>query len=98
MNIQVDPAVLEHMSKKGKTVLTLTVQQSGGGCCPTIESADVELKEPKNTDLYTTYEQDGIRIFVGKNVRVTAPVLRFTLEKIMFVKSIVPRGIQLKGH
>jgi len=97
-SIKVDEQVIHHMKKKKKTHLTVTVKQSGGGCCPTIEVADVDLAPPSNQDLYNLFHVDDISVYVSKSARVTAPVLRLSLEKSFFINSIVPQGLSLKGH
>ena len=96
--IKIDDAVLAYLKKKKKNTITLTVNKSGGGCCPTIEVADVDLREPVNTVVYDKFVVGDINIFVSKIARVTAPVLRFSLQKTLFVSSIVPAGLSLKGH
>lgn len=94
--IKIDEGVLEYLKKKNKSIITLTVNQSGGGCCPTIEVANIELFEPDNSTLYNRFIVDDITIFVSKNARVTTPVLSFTIEKTLFFSNIVPVGITLK--
>jgi len=97
-DIKIDDNVLAYLQKKNKNIITLTVNKSGGGCCPTIEVADIDLKEPLNLVIYNRFEVGDITVFVSKIARVTAPVLRFQLQKTLFISSIVPAGISLKGH
>lgn len=96
--IKIDDNVIAHMSKKNKKDITVTVKQSGGGCCPTIEAVDVDLNPPSNEDLYHVFHVNNIRVFVSKSARVTAPVLRLSLEKSFFINSVVAQGLSLKGH
>ncbi len=96
--IKIDDTLLAYLKKKNKSIISLTVNTSGGGCCPTIEVADVEIREPSNLNDYNKYEAHGVSVFVSKNARVTAPVLRFQLKKSLFVSNIIPIGLSLKGH
>tara|TARA_Y100001933_G_C18972071_1_gene552960 strand:- start:366 stop:677 length:312 start_codon:yes stop_codon:yes gene_type:complete len=96
--IKIDESVLAYLQKKKKNVITLTINQGGGGCCPTIEVADVDMREPENTVIYNKFELGDITVYVSKIARVTAPVLRFTLQKSLLFSSIVPAGLSLKGH
>lgn len=98
MNIKIDESVMAYMAKKGKNTITLNVHKSGGGCCPTFEVAEVEMKAPNNTDDYNHFTQDGIDIYVAKTAKIATPVLKFTLEKSFFSKEIVPVGLMLKKH
>lgn len=96
--IAIDDNVLEYLKKKNKKVITLTINKSGGGCCPTFEVADVDLSEPSNMLIYNKYNIGDITVFVSKIAKVTAPVLRFSLNRTFFLSSIVPSGISLKEH
>lgn len=96
MNIKIDQSVLTHMAKKGKNSLTLNIHISGGGCCPTFEVSEVEMEAPDNVDGYNHFVQDGINVYVVKTAKITAPVLRFTLEKSLLSKKIVPAGLILR--
>lgn len=96
--IKIDDNVISYLSKKNKKVITLTINQSGGGCCPTFEIADIDLKAPENELIYNQFQINGITVYVSKIAKVTTPVLKFSLEKLLFVSSIVPVGLSLKGH
>ncbi len=98
MKIVLEPNVIQHLKDKKSSVITLSVNQSGGGCCPTIETAEVDLSAPKNVEDYILYEQDGYQVYVGRNVKVGTPVLKFVLEKVLFFKSIEAKGLILKTH
>ena len=96
MNIEISRPVMAHMKKKGKNDLTLTIRTSGGGCCPTFEVADVEMRKPEAVDDYNLINFEGVHVYVAKTAKITAPILKFNLEKSFFSKSIVPAGLTLK--
>jgi len=96
--IRIDDNVLSYLEKKKRKVITLTINKSGGGCCPTIEVYDIDLNQPSNIEFYNKFEIDDVTVFVNKIARVTAPILRFSLQKSLFVSSIIPSGLSLKGH
>lgn len=98
MMVELDPKVLEFLKKKNRHCLTLNVLQSGGGCCPTIDSVELNYNEPKELEKYHHLELDGIQIYVGKEVKILAAKLHFVLEKSLFGLSIVPVGIQVRGE
>ncbi len=96
--IKIDDQVIAYLEKKNKEIITLTVNKSGGGCCPTIEVCDVNIGAPENDSFYNKYPVGGVTVFVSKTARITAPVLKFSLKKTFFISSIVPTGLSLKGH
>lgn len=98
MDIRISSEVAEYLSQKNKRDLTLTVHESGGGCCPTIESLDITLDAPSDSDGYRDFVVDGISVYLSARVRVIAPVLRFKLVKGFMSKEIVVEGLYLKGQ
>lgn len=96
--IKIDDSALAYLRKKKKNTVTLNINKSGGGCCPTIEVADIDLTKPENTKLYNAYAVGEITVFVSKIAQVSAPVLRFKLQKTLFFSTLVPVGLRLKGH
>lgn len=97
-DIKIDDNVVDYMTKKGKHTLTLDINKSGGGCCPTIEVVEISFKEPENLNAYKCYIEKGINVYVSKQARVTSPVLKFILSKTLFSKQIIPIGLTLKSH
>lgn len=94
--IAIDSDVHDFLTKKKKKALVLDISKSGGGCCPTYEVADITYKKPENEVLYIVSVIEEIEVYISKIATVTAPVLRFSLENVGFVKQIVVKGISLK--
>lgn len=98
INIKFDDDVLIYLKNKKRNVLTLTINISGGGCCPTIEVFDIDFNTPQDLDLYNNFTYDGIDVYISKNAKINTPVLRFKLEKSLFFSHIIPVGLNLKNH
>lgn len=98
LEIKITPEVMAYLKKKDKDQFTLDIRTSGGGCCPTIEVAEVIVKAPDNTALYNLYVQDGIHIYISKKARISVPVLKFILKKSFLMTDIQPIGLSLKKH
>lgn len=96
--IKLDSDVIDYLEKRNKNTITLIIKISGGGCCPTFESADIELKTPEHLHNYYHIEQDDLHFYIMKTAKISAPVLRFALEKSFLSKTIVPLGLSLKKH
>ncbi len=97
VNIAIDPEVQEYLKKKKKNCLVLDILKSGGGCCPTYDVADISHKKPTDLSLYNTFEKEDIEIYISIKAIVSAPVLRFSIEKMGLVKQIVAKGLYLKS-
>lgn len=97
MNIVIDPEVKAYLIKKKKNCLVLDILKSGGGCCPTYDVADISHKKPDDLTLYNTYTTDDIEIHISIKAIVSAPVLRFSIEKMGLIKQIVAKGLYLKS-
>lgn len=98
INIKFDENVLSYLEQKKRNTLTLTINISGGGCCPTIEVADIDFSPPEELGDYNKFECDNINVYISKRAKILTPVLRFKLEKNLFFSRIVPIGLSLKGH
>lgn len=98
INIKFDEAVLIYLKNKNRNVLTLTINISGGGCCPTVEVFDIDFSTPKTLDSYNKFTYDDISVYISKTAKINTPVLRFKLEKSLFFSSIIPVGLNLKSH
>lgn len=96
--IKLDENLVKYLEKKKKNVITLTIKKNGGGCCPTFESADIDLKKPIDINNYNVFNIENIHIYVCKNAKVTAPVLKFELKKSFLLSHIVPLGLSLIEH
>lgn len=94
--IKIDDTVLAYMNKKRKRDLTLTISSTGGGCCPTFEIAEVSLTKPDQSDSFDIFQQNGVTVYISKNVKVIAPTLHFTLKKNLIGATIQPEGLSLK--
>ncbi len=98
MLVKVDPEVKAFLSKKNKSCITLEIITSGGGCCPTMELPEISYVSPKEKEKFQYVKVDDLDIYVGNNVRITAPQLKFTLSSMMFLKKIEVAGITYKKH
>jgi len=98
INIKFDENVLIYLKNKNRNVLTLTINTSGGGCCPTIEVVDIDFNTPKNLDSYNNFTCNDIDVYISKTAKINTPVLRFKLEKALFFSRITPVGLNLKSH
>jgi Fe-S cluster assembly iron-binding protein IscA len=96
ITIKIDDDVLEWMNKKRKRVLTLRVNTTGGGCCPTFEIADINLFKPDQVENFETFEQNDITVYISKNTRISAPTLHFILKKNLIGATIQAEGLSLK--
>ncbi|MDD3306306.1 MAG: CC/Se motif family (seleno)protein [Acetobacterium sp.] len=94
--IKIDDAVLKWMRKKRKKVLTLSVNTTGGGCCPTFEIVEIDMIEPDQTENFQLFKQNDITLYIGKNARVAAPTLHFKLKKNFIGATIQVEGLSLK--
>jgi len=94
--IKIDDAVLNWMCKKRKKVLTLSVNTTGGGCCPTFEIVEIDMIEPDQTENFQLFEQNDITLYISKNTRITAPTLHFKLKKNLIGATIQAEGLSLK--
>jgi hypothetical protein len=94
--IKIDDAVLNWMRKKRKKVLTLLVNTTGGGCCPTFEIAEVDMYKPDHAEEFELFEQNDITLYIGKNARIAAPTLHFKLKKNFIGATIQAEGLSLK--
>lgn len=97
MNIKFDEEVIKYMSKKNKSSIMVTMVKSGGGWCGSLSIPDLELRAPEELKNYIKYTENGIDVYLHKNVKVTAPVIRFRLNKIFFVSTIYIEGIKQSG-
>ncbi|MGB3368094.1 MAG: hypothetical protein WBA54_11425 [Acidaminobacteraceae bacterium] len=98
INIKFDDDVLIYLKNKKRSVLTLTINISGGGCCPTIEVVDIDFNIPNNLESYNNLTCDGIDVYISKTAKINTPVLRFKLEKALFFSHIIAVGLNLKSH
>jgi hypothetical protein len=96
--IIIDDSVLDYLKAKNKRVITLSINKSGGGCCPTFDVVDISLRVPSNIEMYNKYEDGNITIFISKLVIIKAPVLRFSLKKSLFFSNIIAVGLTLKDN
>lgn len=96
ITIKIDDDVLEWMNKKRKRVLTLQVNTTGGGCCPTFEIADINLFKPDQVENFETFEQNDITVYISKNARISARTLHFMLKKNLIGATILAEGLSLK--
>ncbi|WP_041668844.1 hypothetical protein [Acetobacterium woodii] len=94
--IKIDQSVLDQAHKKDKNVLTLSISTTGGGCCPTFETAEVNLIKPDDTEPYDIFEQDNMTIYISKRARVIAKTLHFKLKKNLIGVTIQAEGLSLK--
>ncbi len=94
--IKIDEAVLMLMHKKRKKVLTLSVNTTGGGCCPTFEIAEVDMNKPDHAENFELFEQNDIILYISKNARIAAPTLHFKLKKNFIGTTIQAEGLSLK--
>jgi hypothetical protein len=94
--IKIDEAVLMLMHKKRKKVLTLSVNTTGGGCCPTFEIAEVDMYKPDQIENFESFEQNDITLYISKNARIAAPTLHFKLKKNFIGATIQAEGLSLK--
>ncbi len=98
MNIKISEDVIGFLNKKGKKSITLKVLTSGGGCCPTFEIPEVTTSIPENKGIFNHEYIDGIDVYIGKNVKILARFLTFSLSNTKFPKKIIPNGITYKKH
>lgn len=98
ISIKFDENVVRYLEQKKRNTLTLTINISGGGCCPTIEVADIDFSPPEECDDYNKFNCENINVYISKKAKIITPVLRFKLEKNLFFCRIVPIGLNLKGH
>ena len=94
--IKIDQKVLDYMNKKRKSVLTLNISTTGGGCCPTFEISEVTLAKPDHPDLFDIYQQNAVTLYISKKTKVTASMLHFTFKKNLIGATILVEGISLK--
>lgn len=94
--IKIDETVLTLMHKKRKKVLTLSVNTTGGGCCPTFEIAEVDMNKPDHAENFELFEQNDIILYISKNARIAAPTLHFKLKKNFIGTTIQAEGLSLK--
>lgn len=97
MNIKFDEEVIKYMNKKNKTSIMVTMVRSGGGWCGSLLIPDLELRAPVELENYIKYTENGMDVYLHKNVKVAAPVIRFRLSKIFFVSTIYVEGIKQNG-
>lgn len=93
--IKLDKNLLQYLKKKNKKCITLTINKSGGGCCPTFEVIEIISSSPSNTADYSEYNSEGIQLFISNNTRIIASTLRFTLNKTFFIHVIGVEGISI---
>lgn len=94
--IEIDQSVLEQAHKKGKKVLTLSISTTGGGCCPTFETAEVNLIKPDDVEQFDIFEQDNMTIYISKRARIIAKTLHFKRKKNLIGATIQVEGLSLK--
>jgi len=94
-SIKLENNLLQYLQKKNKKCITLTINKSGGGCCPTFEVIEIVTSLPSNTSDYTEYDSEDIKIFISNNTRILASTLRFTLRKTLFISVIGVEGISI---
>lgn len=96
MNIKISDAGLEYLEKKQHKTITLAINTSGGGCCPTFESEDIYFKSPQNPEDFNEYEVNGFKIYIDKKAKVATPSLQFDVEKMLVFTKFTVKGLSLK--
>jgi len=94
-SIKLETNLLQYLQKKNKKVITLTVNKSGGGCCPIFEVIEIITSLPSDTTNYSQYDSDGIKLYISNNTRIIASTLRFTLKKVFFINDIGVEGLSI---
>jgi hypothetical protein len=56
----------------------------------------LELKAPKMVEHYQIDEIEGIRFYIPKRLPTKAGKVEFFLEKIMFIKRLDVKGVNLR--
>ncbi len=96
MNIKISDAGLDYLERKQHNVITLEIEITGGGCCPTYEVEDIYFKQPDHLDKFNVSEFNGITLYIDKNVKVITPVLQFDVEKTLIFEKMIVKGLGLK--
>ncbi|MBE0450783.1 MAG: hypothetical protein IBX70_08045 [Clostridia bacterium] len=96
MNIKISDVGLEYLENKQHKTITLVINTSGGGCCPTFESEDIYFKAPQNPEEFNEFEVNSFKIYIDKKARVNTPALQFDVEKKLVFTKFTVRGLALK--
>lgn len=91
MNIIIEDPVMNYLSKKKRTVLTLEIKTVRGGWCGNIKVQGIGYEAPPSLENYSHFEVNGIDVYVLSNV--TGETITFQVQKALFFKSIYAAGI-----
>ncbi len=53
------------------------------------------MEKPKNTEEYNIFEINGIKVYLGKNVKAKDDLIKLKLTSFLFLKSIDAQGINV---
>lgn len=95
INISIEEGVLNYIEKKNVDCLSVDITMSGGGCCPTFEMAEINLRRPKDLSKYDAYQSNGINIYVEKKAIINSTLV-FSLQKNFLTSSIIVSGLSLR--
>jgi hypothetical protein len=96
-NIRIEEELISFLKLKGKSVITLSIVTSGGGCCGSVYKPEIKMSEPKDLTYYDFYQIGDFDLYIMKNIKVEESGLRFSLNKNVFMKSIAVEGVILKS-
>ena len=91
MNIIIEQPVMNYLTKKQKTVLTLEIKTVRGGWCGNIKVQGIGYTEPPSLENYTHHNVNGIDVYVLSNV--TGETITFQVQKALIFKSVYAAGI-----
>lgn len=92
LTIEMDEKTRNWIHEKGDVVTVSRFDVRG--CCVSMEDVEVKAKMPKKENLYLSYKQDGITIYVQKGMQFKNDKLEIAMNGMGVFRYLIADGLK----
>ncbi|MBN2259755.1 MAG: hypothetical protein JW702_04385 [Clostridiales bacterium] len=98
MKVIITDELREHMKKKNRTIISITIRKVESGCVGSVQELDVRYnKIPKELDKFIRFDIEGIEVYVISNLKLKNDELILSVKRSpLLTKELDIQGIELK--